>query len=79
MKNESDSMKELGKKQVHEPIVDAEKSSDIVPVTHPAIAASPPPDGGLTAWLQVLGSWMMIFNTWGTPLSHLSGPRSTRN
>ncbi|KAJ5092761.1 hypothetical protein N7456_008622, partial [Penicillium angulare] len=25
----------------------------------------PPPDGGWKAWLQVLGSWMLIFNTWG--------------
>jgi hypothetical protein len=24
-----------------------------------------PPDGGLKAWLQVLGSWMLFFNTWG--------------
>ena len=27
--------------------------------------AGPPPDGGLTAWLQVLGAWMLFFNTWG--------------
>ena len=26
---------------------------------------SPPPNGGLVAWLQVLGSWMLFFNTWG--------------
>lgn len=25
----------------------------------------PPPDGGLTAWLQVLGSYFLFFNTWG--------------
>lgn len=25
----------------------------------------PPPNGGLKAWLQVLGSWMLFFNTWG--------------
>ncbi|KAI5862042.1 putative MFS monocarboxylate transporter [Durotheca rogersii] len=25
-----------------------------------------PPDGGLTAWLQVLGSYSLYFNTWGT-------------
>ena len=24
-----------------------------------------PPDGGLTAWLQVLGSYFLFFNTWG--------------
>lgn len=28
----------------------------------------PPPDGGLKAWLQVLGSWCLIFNTMGTNL-----------
>ncbi|KAI8630515.1 major facilitator superfamily domain-containing protein [Xylariaceae sp. FL1651] len=26
---------------------------------------SPPPDGGLVAWLQVLGSWCLSFNCWG--------------
>lgn len=25
----------------------------------------PPPNGGTVAWLQVLGSWMLFFNTWG--------------
>jgi MFS family permease len=25
----------------------------------------PPPNGGTKAWLQVLGSWMLFFNTWG--------------
>jgi hypothetical protein len=29
---------------------------------------NPPPNGGTKAWLQVLGSWMLIFNTWGTSL-----------
>lgn len=28
--------------------------------------SNPPPNGGMKAWLQVLGSWMLIFNTWGT-------------
>lgn len=23
------------------------------------------PDGGLRAWLQVAGGWMLFFNTWG--------------
>jgi MFS family permease len=26
---------------------------------------SPPPNGGAMAWLQVVGSWMLFFNTWG--------------
>ena len=25
----------------------------------------PPPNGGLKAWLQVLGGFMLFFNTWG--------------
>lgn len=25
----------------------------------------PPPNGGTVAWLQVFGSWMLFFNTWG--------------
>ncbi|GJC86374.1 aspyridones efflux protein apdF [Colletotrichum liriopes] len=28
-------------------------------------AASPIPDGGLQAWLQVLGSWVIMLETWG--------------
>lgn len=26
--------------------------------------AKPPPDGGLLAWLQVLGSFFLFMNTW---------------
>lgn len=26
----------------------------------------PPPNGGTQAWLQVLGSWMLFFNTWAS-------------
>ena len=25
----------------------------------------PPPNGGAAAWMQVLGAWMLFFNTWG--------------
>lgn len=32
----------------------------------------PPPNGGTQAWLQVLGSWMLFFNTWA---SRSPGPR----
>ncbi|EME85210.1 uncharacterized protein MYCFIDRAFT_65738 [Pseudocercospora fijiensis CIRAD86] len=28
-------------------------------------AANPPPNGGLRAWLQVLGAFILFFNTWG--------------
>ncbi|KAH8680624.1 major facilitator superfamily domain-containing protein [Xylariales sp. PMI_506] len=30
-----------------------------------ATVTTEPPDGGLTAWLQVVGSWCLYFNTWG--------------
>lgn len=29
------------------------------------VGPGPPPNGGLTAWLHVLGSFMLFFNTWG--------------
>ncbi|KAF2718483.1 MFS general substrate transporter, partial [Polychaeton citri CBS 116435] len=29
------------------------------------LGPGPPPDGGLTAWLQVLGGYFIFFNTWG--------------
>lgn len=31
----------------------------------PAPPGGPPPDGGTTAWLQVLGGYFLFFNTWG--------------
>jgi hypothetical protein len=36
----------------------------------PAVPKAPPspgpvPNGGLQAWLQVLGAWILFFNTWG--------------
>ena len=35
-------------------------------VTAPApTAQSPPPDGGLVAWLHVVGGFMLFFNSWG--------------
>ncbi|KAF2134745.1 hypothetical protein P153DRAFT_362485 [Dothidotthia symphoricarpi CBS 119687] len=33
------------------------------PLTSSAYANQP--DGGLVAWLQVLGAWILFFNTWG--------------
>ncbi|MCJ1392631.1 hypothetical protein MMC18_005501 [Xylographa bjoerkii] len=35
------------------------------PAIRTANNADPPPNGGLRAWLQVLGSFMLFFNTWG--------------
>jgi hypothetical protein len=36
----------------------------------PEVSNAPPspgpiPNGGLQAWLQVLGAWILFFNTWG--------------
>lgn len=41
---------------------------EVAPTTaNPSSSFSPtPPNGGTKAWLQVLGSWAMVFNTWGT-------------
>ena len=44
-------------------------SPERVPLDTPkeASASSPPdpvPNGGLTAWLQVLGSFFLFFNSW---------------
>lgn len=49
---------------------DAEKNPGEAPAEPEAKPpAGPPggpvPNGGLQAWLQVLGSWMLFFNTWG--------------
>ncbi|KAH4055415.1 hypothetical protein HBI37_021500 [Parastagonospora nodorum] len=47
------------------------KIRDSVTITLPVAVESKedeldiPPNGGLKAWLQVLGSWMLFFNTWG--------------
>lgn len=31
---------------------------------HKSSSPGPPPDGGLTAWLHVLGGWLLNFNSW---------------
>ncbi|KAL3953105.1 hypothetical protein ACCO45_013048 [Purpureocillium lilacinum] len=31
----------------------------------PLTAQSPPPDGGIVAWLHVVGGFMLFFNSWG--------------
>lgn len=35
------------------------------PARPPGPPGGPPPDGGLTAWLQVLGGHFLFMNTWG--------------
>ena len=45
------------------------------PVPEPAPAPAPtvaatPPDGGLQAWLQVLGAFFLFFSSWYAPLQH---------
>lgn len=42
-----------------------DSTPDEKPAAPPSNAPGPPPNGGLQAWLQVLGSWMLFFNTWG--------------
>lgn len=34
------------------------------PATPSSAAPGPPPNGGLQAWLQVLGGFCLFFNTW---------------
>ncbi|KFA69299.1 hypothetical protein S40285_08617 [Stachybotrys chlorohalonatus IBT 40285] len=48
----------------------AEHLSDIPPAKKAPevgglVASTPPPDGGLKAWLQVAGAFSVSFNTWG--------------
>lgn len=45
-----------------------QQTSSAQPEQPPAAATptgpGPVPDGGTQAWLQVLGGWMLFFNTW---------------
>lgn len=63
----------MGEKDGHEPVqtgvLSSGSSANIL------ILKEGPPNGGLEAWLQVLGAFFMYFNTWGNsttsyPLSH---------
>ena len=47
-----------------EPTFPAEPKIE-APAIPTANNAGPPPNGGLKAWLQVLGAFMLFFNTWG--------------
>lgn len=37
----------------------------VAPAGPPAAGPPAPPDGGFTAWLQVVGGFFLIFNAWG--------------
>lgn len=64
MSNESKTPSfEDAEKSVSVPGSDADVTSR--PVTS---SASEVPNGGAKAWLQVLGSFFLFFNTWGTLL-----------
>jgi MFS family permease len=66
---------ESDKEKEHVPAPHDEQPTSETPAAAPAAKPSgppgappgmaPPPNGGLVAWLQVLGSWMLFFNTWG--------------
>ncbi|KAH9841219.1 Major Facilitator Superfamily [Teratosphaeria destructans] len=57
----------------HDEPVEAAAEAEAEPQGEKAVAAppggqppgGPPPNGGTKAWLQVLGSWFLFFNTWG--------------
>lgn len=58
IESKSGSEKELADHEPTPKIVSPE------PITNTRKTPGPPPNGGLTAWLQVLGCFMLYFNTW---------------
>ncbi|KAK5115580.1 hypothetical protein LTR62_001239 [Meristemomyces frigidus] len=42
-----------------------QQSTQYAPAPSKPAGPGPPPDGGTTAWLQVLGGYFLFFNTWG--------------
>lgn len=52
----------MEEKQVESPSPPAGEASITKPTAN---NAGPPPNGGLRAWLHVLGGFMLFFNTWG--------------
>ncbi|KAK4545574.1 hypothetical protein LTR36_002924 [Oleoguttula mirabilis] len=45
--------------------VEAAALAEAKPTGSPGPPGGPVPNGGTQAWLQVLGSWILFFNTWG--------------
>jgi hypothetical protein len=64
---------ELSSPKVNKTVHSSNISSDVdmeketpgsVPVPSDPPAPPPPPNGGLKAWLQVLGGFLFVLNTW---------------
>jgi hypothetical protein len=43
---------------------EGEGEKEASPAPPPGHSAPPPPNGGLKAWLQVVGSFLLVLNTW---------------
>jgi hypothetical protein len=57
-----------------EKAIDAEAHLNISPASDDTVSdedPGPPPNGGLQAWLQVLGSFFLFFNSWYVGLDAL--------
>jgi MFS family permease len=53
-------------KEHHSPESSSLSDKNAPPPNLPAVTStSPPPNGGLTAWLHVVGGFMLLFNSWG--------------
>lgn len=53
---------------------DSGTTPTIPPAAPAAASVPPPPNGGVRAWLQVLGSFCLYFNTWGKSVPSLADP-----
>ena len=61
----SDEGKVEPNEQAEEPPAPEIKDEVAAPPKPAGPPGGPVPNGGTQAWLQVLGSWMLFFNTWG--------------
>ncbi|CRG82824.1 hypothetical protein PISL3812_00170 [Talaromyces islandicus] len=63
----SDSIIDANEKERREPSNENKIGTPVTPEAKDVQPAGPPPppNGGLTAWLQVAGGFMIFFNTWG--------------
>lgn len=59
-----DSVSNGGDEEKSLPPVEAAAKAEAKPTPPAGPPGGPPPNGGLQAWLQVVGSWSLFFNTW---------------